>query len=53
MDGILEVAAEEYYYNKEEDDLENQISKGLVVEPVDPTPRTPIQGEWSIKPMIS
>ena len=53
MDGVLEVAAEEYYYNKEEDDLENQISKGLVVEPVDPTPQTPIQGEWSIKPMIS
>lgn len=53
MDSVLEVNAEEYYYNRETDDMENAVKDGLVIEPIDPTPATLIQGSWSIKPKIS
>lgn len=34
--GILEINAIEYYVNKDEDDIPNQVVGGLVVEPIDP-----------------
>jgi hypothetical protein len=52
MEGILEVNAEEYYINREHDDLENEIVDGLLVEKIDPTPGSEIQGETFIKPRI-
>lgn len=47
--GVLEIYAEEYYIDK---DTDNDIKNGLIVEPIDPTPDTPIQGETFIKPLI-
>lgn len=51
--GLLEVTAVEYFSNKDEDDVENGIVGGLVVEPI--TPNTDmveriIEGETFIKP---
>jgi hypothetical protein len=34
--GVLEIAAVEYYANKDEDDIANGIVGGLIVEPEDP-----------------
>ena len=49
--GIIEVSAKEYYYNKDEDDVENGIVGGLIK----PTPEPPeglIKGETFIKPKV-
>lgn len=51
MPGILEITAMEYYSNEIEDDIENGIVGGLIVEPADPEPiRSLIKGENYIKP---
>ena len=49
--GILEMTAEEYYANKDEDDIDNGVVGALIVDPIDPNPiGDPIQGETFIKP---
>ena len=51
--GILEVTAVEYYANETEDDIENGIAGGLIVEPVSPNEEVIdnlIEGEVFIKP---
>ena len=51
--GILEINAIEYYVNKDEDDIPNQVVGGLVVEPIDPNEEEinlTIVGETFIKP---
>lgn len=53
MKNIIEVNAEEYYIDKETDDVINEIKDGLVIEPVNPTPQSQIQGETFIKPKIA
>lgn len=51
MPGILEINAIEYYSNKHEDDLEEGIAGGLIVEPVAPEPNdSEIEGETFIRP---
>ena len=53
MPGILEITAVEYYINKDEDDLENGIVGGLIVEPANPNEEEveiTITGETFIKP---
>ena len=50
---ILEIHAEEYYIDKETDDVENELKNGLIIEPVNPTPETKIIGETFIKPKIA
>lgn len=53
MEGVLQINAVEYYANETEDDMENGIVGGLIVEPVDPaTPSDLIVGETFIKPRI-
>lgn len=47
--GILEITAEEYYANQEEDDVENGIAGGLIVHPMDPDPMNDIIGDFLIK----
>ena len=49
---VIEIAAEEYYIDKDTDDTLNEMKNGLVIEPQDPTPDSGIQGETWIKPMI-
>lgn len=56
--GILEIIAEEYYSNKFEDDIENGVAEGLIVEKADPNPSTAdkfvfIDGPSFIKPKIT
>lgn len=53
MKNIIEVNAEEYYINSEIDDVENEIANGLVIEPIDPTPESEIEGNTFIKPKIA
>lgn len=53
MKNIIEVNAEEYYINRESDDVENEIAGGLVIEPINPTPDSGIHGETFIKPKVS
>ena len=50
---VIEIAAEEYFKNKDTDDLEMGMTDGLVIEPFDPTPRilSRISGEGFIKPL--
>ena len=51
--GILEITAVEYFANKNEDDIENGVVGGLIVEPVNPNPEAieqTIKGETFIKP---
>ena len=53
MPGVLEITAVEYYINKDEDDLENGIVGGLIVEPANPNEEEveiTITGETFIKP---
>ena len=51
--GVLEVVAVEYYANETEDDIENGIVGGLILDPVNPNEGTPdeasIVGETFIK----
>ena len=53
--GILEVAAVEYYSNKDEDDIENGVVGALLVEPKNPNSaevESTIIGETFIKPKV-
>lgn len=50
---VLEVNAEEYYINRDTDDIENEIANGLIVLPVEPEDDlSGIQGNIFIKPLI-
>lgn len=52
--GIIEINAVEYYSNEVEDDLQNGIAGGLIVDPVAPEPASElIVGENFIKPKVS
>ena len=51
--GLLEITAVEYYANETEDDIENGVVGGLIVEPINPNPEIieqTIKGETFIKP---
>ena len=51
--GILEITAVEYYANETEDDIENGVVGGLIVQPINPNPDSieqTIKGETFIKP---
>ena len=53
MPGIIELTATEYYANETEDDIDNGIVGGLVVEPINPNPgliEDLFEGETFIKP---
>ena len=52
MKNILEINAEEYYINKDTDDIDNLVKDGLIIEPIDPTPESGIEGLTFIKPQI-
>lgn len=52
--GIIEITAVEYYVNEAEDDLENGVAGGLIVDPIPPEPASElITGENFIKPKIT
>ena len=56
MPGVLEINAVEYYANEFEDDIENGVVGGLIVEPVSPNAQVveeTIIGETFIKPKKS
>jgi hypothetical protein len=53
MKNIIEVNAEEYYVDRDNDDLETEIKNGLLIKPVDPTPESEIKGNTFIKPKIA
>lgn len=53
MKNIIEVNAEENYWNDTTDDLEKEMKDGLVFEPTNPTPDSKIVGETFIKPKIA
>lgn len=51
--GLLEITAVEYFSNKDEDDMENGVVGGLIVENINPNPdlvERAIEGETFIKP---
>jgi hypothetical protein len=54
---VLEVNAEEYYIDRDEDDVDAGIADGLIIEPVDPNPDDDdlikIEGLTFIKPKIT
>lgn len=52
MKNVIEVNAEEYYINRDMDDVENEVVDGLVIQPVDPSPESGIEGLTFIKPKI-
>ena len=52
--GIIEITAVEYYSNEIEDDLENGVAGGLIVDPIPPEPASElIVGENFIKPKLT
>ena len=53
MKNIIEINAEENYWNDTTDDLEKEMKEGLVFEPTNPTPDSKIVGETFIKPKIA
>lgn len=53
MRNILEIAAEEYYIDRDTDDVQEELKNGLVIEPVNPSPESVIEGETFIKPKIA
>lgn len=54
MPGVLEITAVEYYANETEDDIENGIVGGLIVDPIEPETNSDlINGETFIKPKIT
>lgn len=55
MPGVLSINAVEYYSNETEDDVPNDLAKGLILEPVDPNDEKSdyIQGETFIKPKMT
>lgn len=52
MTNIIEVNATEDYINESTDDIANEMKDGLVIEPINPTPDTQIQGETFILPSV-
>lgn len=50
---VLEINAEEDYINRATDDVAAEMKNGLVIEPIDPTPSSGIEGPTFIKPKIS
>lgn len=52
MKNIIEVNAEEYYIDKDTDDVNEELKNGLVIEPIDPTPEADIVGETFISAKI-
>lgn len=53
MPNILEIAAEEYYIDRDTDDVIDEVKNGLVIEPIETTPDSLIEGETFIKPKIA
>lgn len=53
MKNVLEINAGEYYIDRDTDDMDAEMKDGLVIEPVDPSPTSAIQGETFIKPKIA
>jgi hypothetical protein len=55
MKNILEINAEEYYIDKDTDDVDNELVDGLIIEKIDPNPTEGLQieGLTFIKPKIS
>lgn len=52
-EGILELAAKEYYANQDQDDVEKGIVDEFVPIKIDTDPENPIQGELFIKPKLT
>lgn len=52
MLNVLEINAEEFFINRDTDDVENEMKNGLLIEPIDPSPNSEIIGETFIKPKI-
>lgn len=50
---VIEINAEEYYVDRDTDDVPNEMKDGLIIEPINPTPTTMIIGETFIKPKIA
>lgn len=50
IENVLEINAEEYYIDRDEDDVDNEIAEGLVIEPIDPNPRP--EGEFAIEGLV-
>lgn len=53
MTNVIEVNAEEYFIDKDTDNVEEEMKNGLIIEPIDPTPNSGIIGETFIKPKIA
>lgn len=53
MKNIIEINAEEYYIDRDTDDKINEMKNGLIIEPVDSTPNSGIEGLTFIKPKIA
>lgn len=55
MTNVIEIAAEEYYIDRDRDNIELDMKNGLVIESYDPTPEvlSHIHGEGFIKPKIT
>jgi len=49
MRGIIEISAEEYYINKDQDDVEERVADAVILEPIIPEPSL-IKGPESVKP---
>ena len=52
LENVLKVNAEEYYIDRDTDDVEQEMKNGLVVEPVFPHMDEEIQGDTFIRVMI-
>ena len=53
---VLEINAEEYYIDRDEDDVDDEVADGLIIEPIDPNPdedTVKIEGLTFIKPKIT
>lgn len=58
MENVLELNAEEYYIDRDADDVDNEIAEGLIIESIDPNPQPGegeiiIEGLTFIKPKIT
>ena len=49
MRGIIQISAQEYYINKDQDDVEERVVDGLILEPIEEEPSY-IKGPESVKP---
>lgn len=53
---VLEINAEEYYIDRDEDDVDDEVADGLIIESIDPNPdedTVKIEGLTFIKPKIT